>query len=112
MANEITDQMIDNIMVTALEGGINYWCGRANVVKKPSVETQYASHVISKGGELKLRDAESSDTWVLTREKLESGIAKAANHAGATVDAWYENHDCDSADDAVQFALFNKLVFG
>lgn len=55
----VTPQDIDDIMVTALEGGINYWCRKAKVVGEYLGEC--ASDQISRGGSLILYDAESSD---------------------------------------------------
>ena len=46
----LSQQDIDDIMVTALEGGINYWCRRAKVVGEYLGEA--ASDQISRGGSL------------------------------------------------------------
>ena len=56
---DLSQQDIDDIMVVALEGGINYWCREAEVVGEYLGE--YASDQISRGGSLILHDAESSD---------------------------------------------------
>ena len=44
----LSQQDIDDIMVTALEGGINYWCRRAKVVGEYLGEA--TSDQISRGG--------------------------------------------------------------
>ena len=59
-------------MCTALEGGINYWCCKAEVVGEYLGE--YASEQISRGGELKLYDAEEDEVYTLTLDKLLKGI--------------------------------------
>lgn len=113
----VTPQDIDDIMVTALEGGINYWCRKAEVVGEYLGE--YASDQISRGGSLILYDAESSDHWELNLEKLLNGIQKAIE------DNWYDRYDwyvdgeldccqidAEVADTIVQFALFDDIVFG
>ncbi len=62
------DKDIDDIMCAALEGGITYWCSRAEVVGEYLGE--YASEQISKGGELRLYDCESDEVYTLTLDKF------------------------------------------
>ena len=113
----VTPQDIDDIMVTALEGGINYWCRKAEVVGEYLGE--YASDQISRGGSLILYDAESSDNWELNLEKLLDGIQKAIEDNWFSDYDWYVGGglDCcqidgDVADVIVQLALFDEIVFG
>ena len=114
---EVTSQDIDDIMVAALEGGINYWCRKVKVVGDYLGE--YASEQISRGGSLILYDAESSDHWELDLEKLMNGIQKAIE------DNWFDDYDwyvdgkldtieidAEVADTIIQLALFDELVFG
>lgn len=108
---------VDDIMVSALEGGITYWCCEAEVVGEYLGE--YGSEQISRGGVLKLHDAESDDVWELTLDKFLKGVK-----------LWYENGDdrydavqpdghvdpCEvdgeMADMIVQYALFGEVQFG
>ena len=111
----VTSEDIDDIMCAALEGGINYWCRKAEVVGDYLGE--YASEQISRGGTLILYDAESSDKWELNLENLLCGIEKA-------IEEWYEYEwfedgrletsqiDAEIADGIVQLALFDEIVFG
>jgi hypothetical protein len=113
---ELSNQNIDDLVATALEGGINYWCGKA-IVKNvpPEFEGKYefASDVISLGGTLTLCDNESDDKWELTLEKLMNGIKYVIERFGfADADDLMDNHDADTADLIVQYALFNEIVFG
>jgi hypothetical protein len=114
----LTAQDIDDIMVGALEGGINYWCGCAEVVGDYLGE--YASEQISRGGTLKLYDIEDEDeVYELTLEKFLNGfklwIEGGYDNCGAlqqdgTVDCCYIDAAC--ADEIVQLALFGEIVFG
>lgn len=110
----VTRQDIDDIMATALEGGINHWCRKAEVVG--GYLGEYASDQISRGGPLILHDAESSDKWELTLEKLLDGI-KLYLEEGCHVHV-EDNRidacdiDADGADCIVQFAIFGEVVFG
>lgn len=111
---DMTQKDLDDLMCTALEGGICYWCGRAEVVGE--MLGDYAHEQISRGGSLILYDAESSDKWGLTLEKFLCGLGL---YLGEAMSAAFEGEDIDSSDfdaDAVdcivQYALFGKLVFG
>lgn len=111
---DMTQKDLDDLMCTALEGGICYWCGRAEVVGE--MLGDYAHEQISRGGSLILYDAESSDKWELTLEKFLRGLGL---YLGEAMSAAFEGEDIDSSDfdaDAVdcivQYALFGKLVLG
>lgn len=110
----LTQQDIDDIMVAALEGGICYWCRKAEVVGEYLGE--YASDQISRGGALILYDAESAQTWELTLEKFLNGV-KLYFEQGCHVqveDNAIDAGDIDAndADCIIQFAIFGEVVFG
>mgnify|MGYP003302993200 CR=1 FL=1 len=113
----VTEEDVDDIMCTALEGGIYYWCKRAEVVG--AYLGDYASDQIARGGELILYDRESANSYKLTLDKLLKGIAKAY------ADGYYDEYEwCDGktldlsqidaelADVIVQLALFDEVVYG
>ena len=103
-------QDIDDLMATALEGGINYWCRMAEVAES-EYYGEYASDQISRGGSLILYDAESEDRWVLTLDKLMHGLVLALENGELTsVDP--DDWDADAADIIVQLGLFDTIVFG
>lgn len=113
----VTQQDIDDIMCSALEGGITYWASMAEVVGDYLGE--YASEQISRGGTLLLHDAEEDEIYELTLEKLLDGIGQAyegnwfADYGwcdGSVIDTFQV--DGEVADVIVQLALFNELVFG
>lgn len=111
---DLTQKDVDDLMCTALEGGVCYWCGRAEVVGKMLGE--YAHEQISRGGTLILHDAECPDKWELTLEKFLRGVelyfaqALSAELDGEDIDP--TDFDADAVDCIVQYALFGKLVFG
>lgn len=119
----VTDEDIDDIMCSAFEGGITYWCGRVEVVGEYLGE--YASEQISRGGELILWDAENDDeSYRLNKEMLLEGIRLAIKNRDFEEYRWYENRwyenngldctqvDADVADCIIQYALFGEVVFG
>ena len=112
----VSDEDIDDIMSAALDGGITYWCGRAEVVGEYLGE--YASEQISRGGTLKLYDIEDLKTvYELTLDKFLNGLR-----------LWLENErafalteagrldigqiDAAAADTIIQYALFCDIVYG
>ena len=111
----LTQQDIDDIMVAALEGGICYWCRKAEVVGECLGE--YASDQISRGGSLILHDAESSDKWELTLDKFLKGVGLYIKEGSGVMVEDFKLVDigCIDGPDAdciIQYALFGELVFG
>ena len=112
----LTRSDIDDIMVGALEGGITYWCDKAEVVQD-EYYGEYASEQISRGGSLRLHDCED-DVWhELDLEKFLNGFALACNNGYA--DDWYleDGIDCCmidaiAADIIVQYSLFGEVLYG
>lgn len=101
----ITEEQIDDIMTTALEGGITYWAAGCVVKDQPegAAEIHWASEVISKGGSVKILDREDGKWLTLDRDAFLKGVAKAE------IDL--ENYDAIDADRVIQFALFGKMVY-
>ncbi len=116
---EVTDENIDDILVTALEGGINYWCGKAEVKDGDYKGAKYASHAVSKGATLIVHDIEDIyDTQEITKEKMIKAIEKYINNIDSDIiDLDSKEIDCcqvdaQVADCIVQYAAFDEIVFG
>lgn len=115
----ITNEDIDDIMCSALEGGINYWCCKAEVVGEYLAE--YGSEQISRGGKLRLYDSEENKVYELTREKFMKGLRmyfikpipryflECVGHE-VRLDTCYA--DADVADSIIQYALFDDVIYG
>lgn len=114
----ITDEEINDLMATAFEGGINYWCGgvklkEGSLTPEQKEKIKYISDAISLGGTLILEDAESSDTWELTKDKFLAGVVKTlvwGNYLDAS--ELIDNHDAETTDILLQYALFDEIIFG
>lgn len=112
----LSTQDIDDIMVAALEGGINYWCSKVKVVGEYLGEC--ASEQISRGGKLRLYDKESADTWILTRNKFLKGLKLWLTNGMDVDHGIVENGletsviDAVQADCIIQYAIFGKVAFG
>jgi hypothetical protein len=117
----ITNQNICDILATAFEGGINYWCKEVEVNDWGNLEPfpEFASGVPTNGGTLTLHlfpeDAEiegAPKPEILGKTAIVRGIRMAADHMGLAPWKFIENHDAGDADMAVQFAVFGELIFG
>lgn len=118
----LTQQDIDDIMVSAFEGGINYWCRR--VVVQGDYLGKYASEQISRGGKLAIwldEPFEDDKTcYVLDRDKFLAGFKLWIESDGDSYDAIDDSDgsvDCGQidaicADEIIQYALFGEVVFG
>lgn len=118
----LTQQDVDDIMVSALEGGINYWCRR--VVVQGKYLGEYASDQISRGGQLAVwleEPFEDDKTcYMLDLDKFLAGFKQWLENCYANcdvVDSTDGSVDCGQidatcADEIVQHALFGELVFG
>lgn len=115
----VTQEDIDDIMAGALEGGINYWCGEAEVVGNYLGE--YASEQISRGGQLILYDIEEDETYTLDREKFMKGLKMYFEKPHPynileEIDNKLRIDTCNAdntvCDMIIQYALFDDIVFG
>lgn len=115
MKIDVKQQDIDDIMVAALEGGINYWCYKAEVIGDYLGE--YASDQISRGGKLKLYDMEGGEKYWLDRDKFLNGLKlffeQGYDQNGALdsgeIDA--AQIDANDADAIIQLALFGEVLY-
>ena len=117
---EVTENDIENIIITSFEGGSNYWMGVDNSTKewenKPEDEpiSTWATKLILDGKKVKLFDIEETDDqdeeWNLTLDKILKGIGLNIKHR--SFDADLENMDATTADCIIQYALFGEVVYG
>lgn len=108
---DVTRQMVNDILCTAFEGGINYWCNSVSVEEWPE-EAEYASHALGFGAVVILHGAGDDENYRLTLDMFLEGLSRAASHYGMSIESFYNNHDAEYADLVVQFALFDTVVYG
>lgn len=112
----LTSENTDDIVCTALEGGINYWCFRCEVIGEYLGE--WAHEQIARGGALRLYDSEEDKTYILTLEKFLSGFKMWLEYGddlyGAVSKVGVDTTEIDAcmADLIIQYALFGDVVFG
>lgn len=112
----LTQDDIDCIMVTALEGGICYWCSEAEVVEEHL--GTYASDQIARGGSVLIHESEEDEAHELNLEKFMNGFKlwfeNGGDQYGAIENGELDtsNIDADCADAIIQYALFGEVVYG
>lgn len=114
----VTVDDVENIMITAIEGGIGYWACLLNDRPewndqcKGESTSEFAANLLLKGKSVWFQDAEEDDEapWELTLTKLLNGLAQNAKERPHDCDL--EQGDATTADCIVQYALFSKVVYG
>jgi len=123
---EIKREVLEEIFITAIEGGSNYWYHLNNESIKlirdavPKSEDPYLSTAILKaierGVEVPINDAEDEEEVLGTvslktmQERLQK-LAESKNR-DALVSHINEEGDGDSADIVFQYLAFGEIVFG
>lgn len=122
----IEREVLEDIFVTALEGGSNYWYFLSRNALKlirdavPRSEDPYLSTAILKaierGVEVPINDAEDEDEVIGTislktmQERLQK-LSRSAN-SDALMAHIKEEGDADTADIVLQYLAFGEIVFG
>ena len=116
---KISLEDIENIIVTAIEGGINYWAGIDNSLSEWNEKPKnmplscYAVELLISHKSIKFYDIEETDddtSWILTLDKLLNGIK--LNAENRPFDSDLDNMDSNTADCIIQYALFDNIIYG
>jgi len=114
---ELDDQFFEDIIVTMLEGGSNYWVDSIDIGgEKPKgmPYSMWAAQAINSGGAVRIYPKDYPDVYRLTKEKLIKGVQMWINTHKYASQRLPDAGDIDAgdADSILQFALFGELVFG
>ena len=113
----VTETDIEDIITTAVEGGINYWGSVVKEGKSDKPISEIAAKTLISGGEVTIIDDDDL-LYELTIAKLMHGIKKwidsgIANTAlcldGQSLETSYI--DANEADVIIQYALFDEIVY-
>lgn len=105
----VTDQNISDLLVACFEGGSNYWITSVEILGDEKGE--FASDHVGNGGEVTINVFEDKPE-TLTRDKMRKGIQRAARDFHMNDRAFVEAHDADTADVALQLAVFDQVIYG
>lgn len=107
----VTNEMVEDILVSAMEGGDSvFWTDSVVPDGTWPEGVDYASQCLTNGRNL-LWTTDEGETFTLTLKDMKAGIRRAAEHYHQSVSQFYDEHDGGSADVAVQLALFNEIVY-
>lgn len=112
MNDKISDKDLENLLVAAFEGGINYWCNELLFETEKLGKELIVYERILKGEEVILFSSKGIEKWLLSKEKLLKAIPKVIAHFSYTsIEDMMSKHDANTGNTLVQFALFDKIVF-
>ncbi|MAE83511.1 MAG: hypothetical protein CMB80_12285 [Flammeovirgaceae bacterium] len=114
---ELPPQDINDILCTAIEGGINYWCDQYEVLNDDNQKVDYAWEVIGFSDKAQLvffeneSDADTAPT--MTRISFLIGLQKWLDSKEWIWPFSIDTGDIDAgdADCIVQYALFGELKY-
>lgn len=120
---EFSREDIDDLLATAFEGGINYWCIRVEPVTYPEFPegAKWASACPSRGTNIRLLvdDTDEDDNQVVVTiglKEILNGIKQYCEEKHLNpytlFDPFRGDYDANDADQIVQYACFQKVVFG
>ena len=122
---KVTEEDIEDIMCTALEGGINYWADydRNDTEYLPYIESsdepfsELCTKILLSGGWVWLIDEDRNYQWLTLdillngiRRWIEGGYDMYGAVDGDELDCGSIDSEC--ADCIIQITLFNDVVYG
>jgi hypothetical protein len=117
---DFNNEQITNLIITALEGGSNYWCNIliSDVSKKEgkSFSERVAFDVLESKNLIPIYDSEAdSDDMIgeLSLENIKSGIALLKeNYGDHYARVFNESYDAETADIFLQLVTLKEIVYG
>jgi hypothetical protein len=106
----VSSQQIADLVITAFEGGITYWCESCDC---GSAYQKPATYDGPFEWTLKLHDED--DDVTLTPEKIQTGLQKLADDFPTIFNRCTDedgDYDGDDADIFMQLCLFGEVVYG
>jgi len=119
---EISDEMIEDILCSAFEGGITYWaenisCKDNDDMKKVGGwKHEYLTKTKKKDAVMFIHDAYDGDKHPITKKSIIDALQKMDNpkyqYTKALNRILIGQSDADDADIVVQTACFGEVVYG
>lgn len=113
----ISDEDLEDILITALEGGIGYWACLDNTghdwekQPKETPTSVWAWKILNDGGTLRFLDEEDdSAEYTLDMASFFSGIGLSISKGVWSGDM--DGMDAVRADCIIQFAVFGDVIYG
>ena len=119
---DITPQQVCDQIVTAFEGGSNYWLGNADLAPesprpvrmgKPWYATAALYEMVGWKIICTTDDEDGNQPYTLNRAAVTKTLAMlVANHQQMLHEIMSETGDAETADVFLQLALFGEIVYG
>jgi len=124
---EISRDTLENIFVTALEGGSNYWYAISSKTKRaireavsreedPYFSTALMTAVLDRGISVDIYDAEDNETILgtLSLDSIKDGLQKLADSDDAQIlmDELMFTGDAVTSDVCFQYMVMGEIIFG
>lgn len=124
---EISRDTLENIFVTALEGGSNYWYTISSKTKRaireavsreedPYFSTALMTAVLDRGISVDIYDAEDNETILgtLSLDSIKEGLQKLADSDDAQIlmDELMFTGDAVTSDVCFQYMVMGEIIFG
>lgn len=115
---EVTNDMIENLIVNSMEGGSNYWMEWISVPLKEGFKwdsDNYAMQIINGEVELKIYDTEEPEEFlgILNIKTIEKGLSEMSQQYPEDFNNIInENDDAETADIFMQLAIMGEIVYG
>lgn len=114
----VTEVDVEDIITTAVEGGIDYWGSVVNYGKSDKPISEIAAKTLISGGEVTIID-DDDILYELTIAGLMHGIKKWIDSGIANTELCLDGQsletsyiDANEADMIIQYALFDEIVYG
>ena len=109
---EVTNQMVDDLLCTAFEGGSNYWCDKVTAVDWPE-GAEWASDVLTRGGELIIYHEGLEESNTIGPDDIQPALQKMADdYPKHFTDLINDYADADTADVFLQCITLGEIVYG
>ena len=128
----LTDEDILDILTTAIEGGIGYWCCLDNedpdwIAARDQWKEEHkndedpvpcycdvAYQVMKNGKAIKLIDEEDNTVYEVTMEKFLQGCAKFTEYFGKDIHRLIDESEFDAndADAIIQYSAMGDIIYG
>lgn len=114
MNERVDAQFVRDMFITALYGGIQYWCQhiKCNEEKLKRNDEELLGDYLIRGGEVSFKPHDEDEWFAMDLAKFMRGLELTLERYQMCLEKFYDNHDSDSADNLLQMALFGKLVYG
>lgn len=109
---KVSNRLVFDMLISAFEGGINYWCGDIDTSEGYDHITATKAFAMEALDKIRLYDQES-ERWVeLTQERMRRGLRLMAKNSPRHFDNMFDDPDAETSDVLIQYAVFGKVVYG